>query len=97
MDFASYVHQYYREGYLVYQDSGQVGKVCADSMNKTLSSDDVNGVLEKLGQSMCTTLEYKVSENVVIVKDKEPGVSYVDMVGPISDEKSFVTVPCHEQ
>lgn len=34
MDFSSYVHQYYKSGYLVYQESGMAGKVCADHMNK---------------------------------------------------------------
>ena len=47
MDFASYVHQYYGNGYLVYQESGEAGKVCADYMNKTVPKDEVGRVLEK--------------------------------------------------
>ena len=49
MDFASYVHQYYGNGYLVYQEKGEAGKVCADYMNKTVPKDEVGRVLEKLG------------------------------------------------
>ena len=41
MDFASYVHQYYKSGYLVYQESGEAGKVCADYMNRTVPQGDL--------------------------------------------------------
>ena len=54
MDFSSYVHQYYKSGYLVYQESGEAGKVCADHMNKTIPTDEVGRVLNKLGESMCS-------------------------------------------
>ena len=58
MDFASYVHQYYKSGYLVYQEGGEAGKVCVDHMNKTVPKSEVGRVLNKLGESMCNTLEY---------------------------------------
>ena len=35
-DFASYVHEYYQSGYLTYQDTGEVGRVCADHINSTI-------------------------------------------------------------
>ena len=50
MDFASYVHQYYSEGYLVFQEGGEAGKVCADDMSKTVPSEQMNNVLLKLGK-----------------------------------------------
>ncbi len=97
MDFASYVHQYYDKGYLVYQDTGDAGKVCADSMNKSVPNGGLPGVLTKLGESMCTVLEYKNLISVDVVKDEEADVKYVDMIGPISDDKSFITVPCQDR
>ena len=96
MDFASYVHQYYRSGYLVYQESGQAGKVCADYMNKTVPADEIDRVLKKLGVSMCNMLEYRHLKSIKVVQDIEnqSDVRYVDMIGPMSKEKSFVEVPC---
>ena len=101
MDFTSYVHQYYKSGYLVYQEGGAAGKVCADHMNKTVPKTEVGKVLNKLGVSMCNMLEYRDLINIEIVVDEEgknaevePDIRYVDMVGPMSDEKSFIDVPC---
>lgn len=71
MDFASYVHQYYKTGYLVYQEGGEAGKVCADDMNKTVPSEEVGRVLAKLGESMCNMLEYRDLEDIKIIRDKE--------------------------
>lgn len=47
MDFASYVHQYYNKGYLVYQEGGEAGKVCADHMNKTVPQEEVVKDIQK--------------------------------------------------
>ena len=93
MDFASYVHQYYDKGYLVYQEEGEAGKVCADHMNRTVPQEEVGRVLDKLGQSMCNMLEYRDLELIRIQEDKEEAdVRYVDMIGPMSKEKSFIAV-----
>ena len=37
MDFASYVHQYFKSGFLIYQNSGNVAKVCADNLKKPIN------------------------------------------------------------
>ncbi len=87
MDLTSYVHQYYRSGYLVFQEGGEAGKVetklfkrsfphmilnlisqkvCADHMNRTVPREEVGRVLEKLGKSMCTMLEFKDLEDIRI-------------------------------
>ena len=66
MDFASYVHQYYPTGYLVYQEAGEAGKVCADHMNKTVPKSEVGRVLNKLGESMCNLLEYRELKDIEI-------------------------------
>ena len=96
MDFASYVHQYYQSGYLVYQEKGEAGKVCADYMNKTVPQDEVGRVLNKLGQSMCNMLEYRRLDSIDLVEDAEENkeIRYIDMIGPMSEKKSFVQVPC---
>ena len=59
MDFASYVHQYYDRGYLVYQEGGKAGKVCAEHLNKTVPPEEVGSVLNKFGESVCNMLEYR--------------------------------------
>ena len=74
MDFASYVHQYYKSGYLVYQEAGEAGKVCVDHMNKTVPKSEVGRVLNKLGESMCNTLEYRDLVSIEIMVDNEQEV-----------------------
>jgi hypothetical protein len=101
MEFASYVHQYYSSGYLVYQKGGSAGKVCADDMTNTVPEEKMGGVLDKLGKSMCNMLEYRDLEEVEIIEDEEEKedeeeqIRYVDMMGPMSEDRSFVEVPCH--
>ncbi|XP_040566515.1 uncharacterized protein [Lepeophtheirus salmonis] len=95
MDFTSYIHQYYNSGYLIYQDKGQAGKVCAEEMNKTIPTNEVDAVLNKLGESMCQKLDYKNFTSAELLMDEEDGdIRYVDMTGPMSEEKTFITVPC---
>lgn len=53
-------------------------------------------MLEKLGTSMCGMLEYRDLDSIDIIADdeKNPNIRYVDMIGPMSDDKSFIDVPC---
>ncbi len=53
-------------------------------------------MLKKLGESMCNMLEYRTLNSVNIVRDAENNseVRYVDMIGPMSDDRSFINVPC---
>jgi len=48
---------------------------------------------------MCSLLEYRDLKSIQIEIDneemnKEKEVRYVDMIGPMSEEKSFINVPC---
>ena len=45
---------------------------------------------------MCNMLEYRTLESIDVVQDKEENkeIRYVDMIGPMSKERSFITVPC---
>ena len=70
MDFASYVHQYYSSGFIVYQQGGASGKVCADDMVNSVPDGNIGGILDKLGKSMCNMLEYRDLEGVEIVEDQ---------------------------
>ena len=95
MDFASYVHQYYKSGYLVYQEGGEAGKVCVDHMNKTVPKSEVGRVLNKLGESMCYTLEYRDLVSIEIMVDSEQEVrrsilAYVVVCNIIWDRKGAV-------
>ena len=91
MDFASYVHQYYKSGYLVYQEAGEAGKVCVDHMNKTVPKSEVGRVLNKLGESMCNTLEYRDLVSIDIMVDNEQEVmKYFLQIEINSRFKSFL-------
>ena len=72
-------------------------------MNKTIPTDEVGRVLNKLGESMCSLLEYRDLKSIEIEIDDEESnkntaeVRYVDMIGPMSDDKSFINVPCNSK
>lgn len=96
-DFASYVHQYYQSGYLTYQDSGEVGRVCADHINSSVTNTDE--VLARLGESTCAMLEYQelVDINIIVDTDIESKTKYVDIVSPISADKNFINADCSQR
>lgn len=86
MDFASYVHQYYSSGFIVYQQGGAAGKVCADDMVNSVPDGNIGGILDKLGKSMCNMLEYRDLEGVEIVEDQG---------GRAAGKKNFRTRKCN--
>lgn len=93
-DFASYVHQYHSSGFLTYQDSGEVGRVCADNLNLQANA---KAVLNKLGESTCNLLEYQELVNIEIIQDEESELGkskYVDISAPMSASKNFINAPC---
>ena len=79
---------------MIYQDSGEVGRICADNMNS--STNNLAEVLKQLGQSTCNMLEYNEMVNVDIVRQDDDGSNskYVDMVSPTFGNKRFITTPC---
>lgn len=51
---------------------------------------------------MCGLLEYQDLKSIKIEIDNEDTnmnqeVRYVDMIGPMSDDKSFINVPCNSR
>ena len=95
VDFASYVHQYFKSGYLIYQDSGNVAKVCADHLKKIHAN---NTILNRLGESMCSMLEYEEMLKIEIITDAvqiPQKTTYVDMDTPL--DNTFATSPCDER
>merc|ERR1719150_2381405 len=60
LSVGSYTHQYYSQGYLIYQHQGQAGKVCADSLNTSLSlsTEQSEDLVRSLANSTCRHLQY---------------------------------------
>ena len=79
---------------MTYQDSGEVGRVCADSVN--LSQTDQ--ILEKLGESTCQMLEYQELVGIEVVQDKEEDLDvknkYIDIASSVSAGKNMINSPC---
>ena len=94
VDFASYVHQYFKSGFLIYQDSGNVAKVCADHLTNRVNDT----ILNHLGSSMCSMLEYNALLDIKIVTDNiqiPSKTNYVDMTTPM--DNAFSTSPCDKR
>ena len=71
-------------------------QVCVDNMSKTVSKDEIPKVLNTLGKNMCNMLEYQDLKDIQLTvdTDDDPEIQYVAMVGQLSDENSFINVPC---
>lgn len=50
--------RYFREGFVVFNEKGTVGKLCTENLNKTLPSKDVELVLQTVATSLCSILSF---------------------------------------
>lgn len=50
--------RYFREGFVVFNEKGTVGKLCTENLNETLPSKDVEMVLQTVATSLCSILSF---------------------------------------
>jgi hypothetical protein len=51
--------QYYPEGYVVYNEKGQFGKICTENLNSTVPEPNREATLNTIATSLCSILAYK--------------------------------------
>jgi len=61
MAAANFVHQYFHEGYVVFTEGNNTGKICVDSLNSSslLSLARQQSFLEVFGESACKSMSYR--------------------------------------
>ncbi|KAF5273845.1 hypothetical protein FQA39_LY00960 [Lamprigera yunnana] len=89
--------RYYPSGFVIFNEKGEVGKLCTENLNITLPLNQTNEVLRTATKSLCKTLSYKNVLSVDVEKDVELNISYVEMKDPTASEISFVRTPCHSK
>jgi len=50
--------KYNKEGYVVFNEKGTVGKLCTANLNATLPDTEMDNVLQTAASSLCTLLTY---------------------------------------
>lgn len=50
--------KYNKEGYVVFNEKGTIGKLCTANLNVTLPETEINNVLQTAASSLCTLLTY---------------------------------------
>jgi len=94
LSVGSYTHQYYNQGYLIYQHKGQAGKICAGNLNSSLTSQEAEVFIESLASSTCQHLQYNEMSWAAIAKDEEESdVQYVSLASLESNE-NFERTDC---
>ncbi|XP_072393053.1 atrial natriuretic peptide-converting enzyme-like isoform X2 [Diabrotica undecimpunctata] len=86
--------RYYSEGFLTFNEKGEVGKLCTESINKSLPLNQSITVLAAAATSLCKTLTYENMVSMKIEYDFEENVPYVRMRNPTASEISFVRTKC---
>lgn len=86
--------RYFSEGFLIFNEKGEVGKLCTESINRSLPLNQSVAVLEAAAMSLCRTLSYENMASMKIESDFEENVSYVRMRNPTAAEISFVRTKC---
>ena len=71
LSVGSYTHQYYSQGYLIYQHQGQAGKVCASGLEETLGAEQTEVFIRSLANSTCDHLGYGELAWAAITRDQE--------------------------
>ncbi|XP_066997749.2 atrial natriuretic peptide-converting enzyme [Anabrus simplex] len=85
---------YFSEGYVVFNEKGQSGKLCTENLNTTIPEPNRETTLNSIAASMCSLLSYQNVNLVRIQEDSEDNVRYVHMQDPTAAEITFVRAPC---
>ncbi|TGZ57939.1 Atrial natriuretic peptide-converting enzyme [Temnothorax longispinosus] len=89
-----HVAKYNKEGYVVFNEKGTIGKLCTANLNATLPETEMDNVLQTAASSLCTLLTYTGVASVEVRTDDEEDVPYVYMEDPSAPEITFVRAPC---
>ncbi|CAH1967731.1 unnamed protein product [Acanthoscelides obtectus] len=86
--------KYNSEGFVIFNEKGEVGKLCTENINRSLPANQTIGVLHSVASSLCKTLTYQNVISVNVETDIENNISYVKMKNPTAPEISFVRSKC---
>nr|CAH7757069.1 unnamed protein product [Callosobruchus chinensis] len=86
--------KYNSEGFVIFNEKGEVGKLCTENINRSLPANQTIAVLHSVASSLCKTLTYQNVISVNVETDIENNVSYVKMKNPTAPEISFVRSKC---
>nr|CAG4643728.1 EOG090X019S [Lepidurus arcticus] len=94
MEAASYVHQYFQEGYVLLTEGNQTGKICLDNLNTTLPSHKRDSFLDVFGESACRLMNYRTLDKIEVKPDKKNTGVYAHLTEPSRWRASFDKGPC---
>ena len=99
MAAANFVHQYFHEGYIVFTEGNNTGKICVDSLNSSslLSTARHQSFLEIFGESACRSMSYRIMERIEIRIDNERSADYAHLTEPIRWRATFLRAPCRKR
>nr|CAG4647673.1 EOG090X019S [Moina brachiata]SVE92853.1 EOG090X019S [Moina brachiata] len=99
MAAANFVHQYFHEGYVVFTEGNNTGKICVDSLNSSslLSSARQQSFLEIFGESACRSMSYRLMERIEIRTDNERSLEYAHLTEPVRWRATFLRAPCRKR
>lgn len=86
--------RYNREGFVVFNEKGTIGKLCTENLNRSLPAKEMQMVLQTAATSLCSLLTFTGVEFVEVRRDEEDSIPYVKMEDPLSAEISFVRTSC---
>nr|CAG4641467.1 EOG090X019S [Eurycercus lamellatus] len=101
MAAANFVHQYFHEGYIVFTEGNNTGKICVDSLNSSsalLSTARQQSYLEVFGESACRSMSYRIMERIEIRVDNERSSDYAHLTEPaVRWRATFLRAPCRKR
>nr|XP_023018863.1 atrial natriuretic peptide-converting enzyme [Leptinotarsa decemlineata] len=89
-----HLSRYNSEGFIIFNEKGEVGKLCTENINRSLPANQTFAVLHAVASSLCKTLTYENVLSVNVEVDFENGISYVRMKNPTAPEISFIRSEC---
>lgn len=85
---------YQSEGFVSFTEKGEIGKLCVENLNKTLSENKTEEVLKTVAVSLCKSLSYQDVHSYQVTRDDEDNVNYVKIKDPFADDLSFLKSKC---
>ncbi|XP_066247689.1 atrial natriuretic peptide-converting enzyme [Euwallacea similis] len=85
---------YNSQGFVAFNERGEVGKLCTENLNRTLSENKTEEVLRTVSMSLCKSLKYQDMLSYQIIKDDEDNIPYVKIKDPFADDLTFLKSKC---
>lgn len=60
--------RYHSEGFVIFNEKGEVGKLCTENLNQTIFENNTAEILHNVASSLCKSLSYQYVKILIFIQ-----------------------------